>query len=88
MTDAKARKVIVIENTFMPNFVKEHLARALFENLRVSSPCMLRSGANKQVPSIAFTASSLLSLAACGRITGLVVDCGWLETTVTPVRSL
>jgi len=40
-----------------------------------------------QVPSVAFTPSSMLTLASCGHITGLVVDCGWLETTVTPVRS-
>ncbi|WWC65654.1 uncharacterized protein I303_108275 [Kwoniella dejecticola CBS 10117] len=71
MTDSKARKVIVIENTFLPIGVKEHIARALFDNL--------------QVPSVSFTPSSLLSLAACGRITGLVVDVGWLESTVTPV---
>ncbi|WWC73483.1 uncharacterized protein I206_107453 [Kwoniella pini CBS 10737] len=71
MTDSKARKVIIIENTFIPIGVKEHIARALFDNL--------------QVPSVSFTPSSLLSLAACGRITGLVIDVGWLETTVTPV---
>jgi actin-related protein 10 len=34
---------------------------------------------------VAFTPASVLTLAACGHITGLVVDCGWLETTVTPV---
>ncbi|GFZ50090.1 hypothetical protein JCM24511_07843 [Saitozyma sp. JCM 24511] len=71
MTDPKARKVIVLENTFLPRYVKEHIAQALFDNLKV--------------PSVAFTPSSVLALAACGRITGLVVDCGWLETTVTPV---
>ncbi|KAK8849491.1 hypothetical protein IAR55_004825 [Kwoniella newhampshirensis] len=71
MTDPKSRKVIVVENTFLPTYVKEHIARALFENLKV--------------PSISFTPSSVLSLAACGRITGLVVDVGWLETSVTPV---
>lgn len=71
MTDSKTRKVIVLESTFLPVHVKEAIAQALFDNLRV--------------PSIAFTPSSLLALAACGRITGLVVDCGWLETTVTPV---
>ncbi|EIW71696.1 hypothetical protein TREMEDRAFT_28085 [Tremella mesenterica DSM 1558] len=71
MTDSKARKVIVLENTYLPSYVKDHLVRVLFDNLRV--------------PSVSFTPSSLASLAACGRITGLVVDCGWLETTVTPV---
>ncbi|WWC93024.1 uncharacterized protein L201_007988 [Kwoniella dendrophila CBS 6074] len=71
MTDSKARKVIILENTYLPISVKEHIARALFDNM--------------QVPSVSFTPSSLLALAACGRITGLVVDVGWLETTVTPV---
>ncbi|WRT69489.1 uncharacterized protein IL334_006475 [Kwoniella shivajii] len=71
MTDPKARKIIILENTYLPIGVKEHIARALFDNL--------------QVPSVSFTSSSLLALAACGRITGLVVDIGWLETTITPV---
>ncbi|WWC95350.1 hypothetical protein V866_002212 [Kwoniella sp. B9012] len=71
MTDSKARKVIILENTYLPIAVKEHIARALFDNLHV--------------PSVSFTPSSLLPLVACGRITGLVVDVGWLETTITPV---
>ncbi|ORX37906.1 actin-domain-containing protein [Kockovaella imperatae] len=71
MSDPKLRKVIVVENTFLPIAVKEMIAQALFENLKI--------------PSLAFTSSSLLSLAASGRITGLVIDIGWLETTVTPV---
>ena len=37
MTDPKSRKVIVIENTFMPSFVKQDIARTLFDNLKVSS---------------------------------------------------
>lgn len=73
MADSKQRKVIIAENTFLPTYIKEHIAHALFDNLRV--------------PSVAFTPSSLLALAACGRITGLVVDVGWLETTITPVRT-
>lgn len=36
MSDPKARKVIVLENTFLPQFVKEQIAKALFENLKVS----------------------------------------------------
>lgn len=73
MTDSKTRKVIVLENTLLPTFVKEALAKALFDNLRA--------------PSISFTPSSVLALASSGRATGLVVDVGWLETTVTPVCS-
>jgi actin-related protein 10 len=42
MTDPKSRKVIVIENTYLPAWVKEHIAEALFENLKVSSPTAIR----------------------------------------------
>lgn len=38
MTDPKARKVIVLENTFLPRYVKEHIAQALFDNLKVGWP--------------------------------------------------
>lgn len=74
MTDAKSRKVIILENTYLPSFVKDAIAEVLFENLKV--------------PSISFTSSPLLALNACGRITGLVVDVGWLETTTTPVSNV
>ncbi len=37
MTDPKSRKVIVTENTFLPTFVKDHIARVLFDNLQVGS---------------------------------------------------
>jgi actin-related protein 10 len=36
MTDPKARKVIVVENTFLPAYVKDEIAKSLFENLKVS----------------------------------------------------
>jgi actin-related protein len=70
-TDSKTRKVIILESTFMPDHIKQAIAKAFFDNLRV--------------PSLAFTSASVLALAACGRATGLVVDVGWLETTITPV---
>lgn len=90
MTDPKARKVIVIENAFLPTFVKAHIARVLFDILRVCKsyqigPPIYELMIIHKVPSISFTPSSLLALAAGGRVTGLVVDCGWLETTITPV---
>jgi len=37
MTDAKSRKVIILESTFMPTYVKDAIAQALFDNLRVGS---------------------------------------------------
>ncbi|KAJ3844824.1 fungal-specific actin related protein [Lentinula raphanica] len=71
LTDPKARKVIVIENPLLPLHIKEALARILFENL--------------QVPSVSFASSHLLSLLAVGRITGLVLDCGNLESVALPI---
>ncbi|KIK55142.1 hypothetical protein GYMLUDRAFT_176167 [Collybiopsis luxurians FD-317 M1] len=71
LTDPKARKVIIIENPLLPLHIKEALARILFENL--------------QVPSVSFASSHLLSLFAVGRITGLVLDCGFLESVVLPI---
>jgi actin-related protein 10 len=41
-----------------------------------------------QVPSLSFAPSHLLSVMAVGCVTGLVVDCGHLETTVLPVSWL
>jgi actin-related protein 10 len=49
------------------------LARILFENLLV--------------PSVSFAPSGLLALVGVGRTTGLVVDCGYLETCVLPVSA-
>ncbi|KAG9105010.1 hypothetical protein FRC06_002931 [Ceratobasidium sp. 370] len=42
---------------------------------------------NLQAPSLSFAPSHVLALLAAGRITGLVLDCGHLETTVLPVFS-
>lgn len=36
MTDPKARKVIVVENTYLPSYIKDEIAKALFDNLKVS----------------------------------------------------
>ncbi|KAI0775099.1 actin-domain-containing protein [Trametes elegans] len=73
LTDPKSRKVILVEHPLLPLHIKEIMARVLFNNL--------------QVPSISFASSHLLALLAAGRITGLVLDCGHLETTVLPVFS-
>ncbi|KAJ7285155.1 fungal-specific actin related protein [Mycena rebaudengoi] len=71
LTDPKARKVILVEHPLLPLYIKDMMARILFENL--------------QVPSVSFASSHLLSLFAVGRITGLVVDCGHLETVALPI---
>ncbi|TBU45685.1 actin-domain-containing protein [Dichomitus squalens] len=73
LTDPKSRKVILVEHPLLPLHIKEIMARILFNNL--------------QVPSISFASSHLLALLAAGRVTGLVLDCGHLESTVLPIFS-
>ena len=88
MVDPKSRKVIIIESPLLPMLVKDRMARALFDNLMVETTLkadLITTHHVMQVPSISFTPGSLLALASCGRSSGLVVDCGWLETTITPV---
>ncbi|CAA7267044.1 unnamed protein product [Cyclocybe aegerita] len=70
LADPKARKVILVEHPLLPLYIKEIIARILFEN---------------QVPSVSFAPSHLLSLFAVGRITGLVIDCGHLESVALPI---
>ncbi|KDQ53185.1 hypothetical protein JAAARDRAFT_137512 [Jaapia argillacea MUCL 33604] len=71
LTDPKSRKVILVEHPLLPLHIKDMMARTLFANL--------------QVPSISFASSHLLSLLAVGRITGLVLDSGNLESTALPI---
>ncbi|KAJ3044898.1 hypothetical protein HDV00_000180 [Rhizophlyctis rosea] len=71
LTDPKQRKVIICESPLLPLPIKKIIASVLFETL--------------QVPSITFIPSHLLALLTVGKTTGLVVDCGYLETTVLPV---
>jgi actin-related protein 10 len=74
MIDPKQRKVILIENPLIPTSLRSEIAIVLFDQLHV--------------PSIAFTPSPVLSLMACGILTGLVIDVGNLETWVIPVCPL
>lgn len=71
MTDPKKRKVLVVENPMLPNAVKDMICEVLFNNL--------------QVPSVSFVPAPLLSLLAVGRITGLVLEVGYLEATLMPI---
>ena len=41
LTDPKSRKIIVIEHPLLPVYVKEILAKILFENLQVLLPIIL-----------------------------------------------
>ena len=41
LTDPKSRKVVLIEHPLLPVYVKETLAKILFENLQVILPIIL-----------------------------------------------
>lgn len=62
LTDAKTRKVIVLENTFLPTHVKEAIAQALFDNLRVGHT---RGFVNAAYPSYGRFRQSHSPLRAC-----------------------
>jgi len=75
MSDYKhKRKVLISENLLLPLSLKTTIAAVLFEYM--------------SVPSIIFAPSQLLALTSVGSKTGLVIDCGYLETTVLPVSVL
>ncbi|KAJ3150739.1 hypothetical protein HDU86_006356 [Geranomyces michiganensis] len=71
LIDSKARKVILCEGPLFPISIKQLIADILFREL--------------DVPSINFVPASVAALLTGGNSTGLVVDCGNLETTVLPV---
>ena len=88
LVDPKARKVVVVEHPLLPLCVKNMFAKVLFQNLQVRRllPNVFNStNLIQKVPSLSFAPSHVLALLASGRITGLVLDCGHLETTVLPV---
>lgn len=78
----------MVEHPLLPLYLKETIARILFDNLQVRLPSYSRlhdCNESFKVPSISFASSHLLSLFAVGKITGLVLDCGHLESTALPV---
>jgi actin-related protein 10 len=74
----------------LPVYAKEIIAKILFENLQVilSITPLFSALTPCQVPFISFASSHLLALLSAGRITGLVLDCGELESTALPVCPL
>ncbi|KAJ2758317.1 hypothetical protein H4S06_002758 [Coemansia sp. BCRC 34490] len=72
LVDAKTKKVaVVVDSRTLPVSVRRALVRVLLGNLRV--------------PQVSFYPRPVVALMTCGRSTGLVVDCGFRVTTVTPV---
>ncbi|KAI8974498.1 actin family [Pilobolus umbonatus] len=71
LTDPKTRKVILCESPLSPIVIKQMIARLLFDYF--------------QVPSISFVPTHLMALFTTGLTTGLIIDCGHLETSVLPI---
>lgn len=69
--DARAYKVLLVHSPLWVEAVQDALCGVLLGNLGV--------------PSVSFIDTHTLALLATGRNTGLVVDCGYWETTVMPV---
>ncbi|KAI9029788.1 hypothetical protein CLU79DRAFT_716412 [Phycomyces nitens] len=72
LVDPSQHKVIVCESPMIPIKIKEMIASLLFRRF--------------QIPTLTFLPTHLLALFTTGRMTGLVIDCGHLETTVLPVK--
>ncbi|CEI96780.1 hypothetical protein RMCBS344292_10934 [Rhizopus microsporus] len=71
LTDPKTRKVIICESPLAPIAIKQVIAKLLFDHFLV--------------PSISFVPVHLMALFTTGLTTGLIVDCGNLETSVLPI---
>ncbi|KAF9942527.1 hypothetical protein BGZ67_001140 [Mortierella alpina] len=78
LTDPKQRKVIICESPLAPLALKQTIAKVLFEKLQAGALYL-------NVPSVSFTPSHLLALLTTGISTGLVIDCGHLETSALPI---
>jgi actin-related protein 10 len=64
--------MIICESPLLPQYVKDLLSDLLFKKF--------------QCQAVSFLPSPVLSLMTLGKQTGLVVDMGYLETVITPVR--
>lgn len=71
LVNPKERRVVICESVLWPTKFKETLAKVLFHHF--------------EVPSILFAPSHLMSLFTLGISTGLVMECGYSETSVLPI---
>lgn len=71
LVNPKDRRVVITESIFSPTVFRETLAKVLFMHYEVSS--------------VLFTPSALMALHTLGIPSALVMDFGYVETTVTPV---
>ena len=71
LVNPKERRVVICESMFKSVNTHNTIAEVLFKHFHIVS--------------IVFVPTHLLALYACGVETGLVVDCGYLETSVVPI---
>ncbi|KAI8865579.1 actin-like ATPase domain-containing protein [Ramicandelaber brevisporus] len=71
LVDPRQRRIVICENPLLPLVLRRLIADVLLNVI--------------QVPSIQSIPSPFLSLLSVGRATGLVVDCGYLESIVFPI---
>lgn len=71
LVNPKERRVVICESMFKSINTRNVIADVLFKHFHIVS--------------IVFVPSHLLALYSCGVTTGLVVDCGYLETSVVPI---
>jgi len=70
LADPRQRRLVVCENLFHPRQLKQLLLSLCFEDLKVAS--------------VTLVSSHLLALLAVRRTSGLVIDCGFWETSMVP----
>ena len=70
LADPRQRRLVVCENLFHPRPLKQLLLALCFEDLKVAS--------------VTLVSSHLLALLAVRRTAGLVIDCGFWETSMVP----
>lgn len=73
LVSPKERKIVIVENVFGRIIVRETLAKALFRHFDVSS--------------VLFVPSHMIALSTLAIPHGVVIDMGYIETTVMPVFS-
>ena len=70
LADPRQRRLVVCENLFHPRQLKQLLLSLCFEDLKVAS--------------VTLVSSHLLALLSVRRASGLVIDCGFWETSMVP----
>lgn len=69
--DPRRKRILFVENPFTPVFFKQALVEILFRVFDISS--------------VSFVLSHVAGLHAFGKVSGLVVECGYKETTIIPI---